>query len=149
MSSESLEYDDEEHFQTQKRALLTSTKLTRVLRNTGNISDQSKKYLQPIIPYTEEVILGHEEWGLNITWKDALPSRQVLDRTGAKSVANCINDLIKKNVAEADICVLVENEEVRDRLSLELKELDVDNHNAEEQFESNGKNKVVVECIKG
>ena len=130
-----------------QEAVGSSYKLTRVLRNTGNIFDQSKKYLLPSSDSTKEITLGHKEWGLNINWQASLPSRNVAEKMGAKSVANCINDLIKKNVAEADICVLVENEDVRDRLSLELKELEVDNHNAEEHFEVNHKNKVLVDSI--
>lgn len=136
-----------EHFEKHKKALRNSFKLSHVLRNTGNIFKQSKKYLQPSSYCTKEITLGHEECGLNIEWQASLPSRKVSEEMGAKLVANCIADLRKKKVSEADICVLVETVKARDLLSPELKSLHVDNHNAEEQFEEN-KNMVVVESIR-
>ena len=129
--------------QTLSEAYEKGTNLIHVLRNTGNIFKQSKKYLQSNDPNTE-TILGHKERGLDIKWVDSLPSRQVPEGTGAQSVADCINDLREKKVSEEDVCVLVETVEIRDRLSAELKRLNVDNHNAEERFEGNKKKKVVV-----
>ena len=129
--------------QTLIEAYENGINLIHVLRNTGNIFNQSKKYLQSNDPNTE-TILGHKERGLAIKWVDSLPSRQVPEREGAQSVADCINDLRQKKVSEEDVCVLVETVEIRDRLSAELKRLNVDNHNAEERFEGNKKKKVVV-----
>lgn len=129
--------------QTLSEAYENGTNLLRVLRNTERIFNQSKKYLQSNDPNTE-TILGHKERGLNIKWVDALPSRQVPEGRGAQSVAECINDLRQKKVLEEDVCVLVETVPIRDRLSAVLKKLNVDNHNAEERFEGNKKNKVVV-----
>ena len=137
----------EECFQRHKKALVESTKLTRVLRNTGNIFDQSKKYLQPSTCSTEEITLGHEEWGLNIKWKDSLASRLESEMIGVESVVDFITDVRNKGVSDGDICVLVENRQVRERLSCELKGLNVDNQNAEEQFEGSHK-KVVVESVR-
>ena len=132
-------WSDEGH----RTAFPTTVELTRVLRTTGNIFDQCKKYLDP-----EKIMLGPKDCGLNIQWQASLPSREVTVSEGAGLVAKCIVKLRKENVSEADVCVLVQNEEIRDQLSSELKELDVDNHNAEEQFEGNHKNKVVVESIR-
>ena len=137
----------EERFQRHKKALVTSTKLTRVLRNTGNIFDQSRKYLQPSTPSTEKITLGHEEWGLNIEWKDALDSRLDSGSLGVESIVDVITDVRKKCVSEEDICILVENERVRRLLSDKLKALNVDNHDAEEHFEGRHK-KVVVESVR-
>ena len=131
-----------ERFEKHKKALKDSFKLRHVLRNTGNIFKQSKKYIQPSPYCTKEIMLGHEEYGMDIEWQASLPPGQVTEEMGAKLVAKCIADLREKKVLEADICVLVESAEVRERLSPELKELRVDNHNAEEQFER--KKKIVV-----
>ena len=132
-------WSDEGH----RTAFPTSVELTRVLRTTGNIFDQCKKYLD-----TEKIMLGPEDCGLNIQWQPSLPSREVTVSEGAGLVAECIDDLRKEKVSEVDVCVLVQNEEIRNQLSSELKGLRVDNHNAEEQFEGNHKNKVVVESIR-
>lgn len=129
--------------QTFSEAYEKGTNLFRVLRNSGNIFNQSKKYLQSNDP-NSETILGPKKRGLNIKWVDSLPSRQVPEEMGAQSVADCINDLRQKKVSEEDVCVLVETVPIRDRLSAVLKKLNVDNHNAEERFEGNKKNKVVV-----
>lgn len=137
----------EERFQRHKKALVTSTRLTRVLRNTGNIFDQSKKYLQPSTPSTEEITLGHEEWGLNIKWQDTLASRLDSETVGVESIIDVISDVRKKSVSEEDICVLVESIEVRRSLSDKLKARNVDNHDAEEHFEGRHK-KVVVESVR-
>lgn len=134
--------------QTLNEALLKGTNLVQVLRNTGNIFNLSRKYLTPAIPYTDEIILGHKEWGLNITWIDSLPSRQVPEIIGAQSVADCVNYLRQKNVLEEDVCVLVETIRIRDCLGAALEKLDVDNQNAEEKFEGNNKNKVILESIR-
>ena len=137
----------EERFKRHKKALVTSTKLTRVLRNTGNIFDQSRKYLQPSTPSTEKITLGHEEWGLNIEWKDSLASRLDSGSSGVESIVDVITDVRKKCVSEEDICILVENEQARRLLSDKLKALNVDNHDAEEHFEGSYK-KVVVESVR-
>lgn len=131
-----------------RKALATSSKLTRVLRNTGNIFDQCKKYFQEL-DGTEGITLGHKKCGLNIDWQASLPSEMVTEKDGAPLVAKCIERLRKENVSEADVCVLVQNEDIRDQLSSELKELNVDNHNAEDKFEGNHKSKVVVDSIWG
>ncbi|XP_044184808.1 uncharacterized protein LOC122964953 [Acropora millepora] len=129
-----------------RKALATSSKLTRVLRNTGNIFDQCNKYFQGL-DGTEGITLGHKKCGLNIEWQASLPSEMVTEKEGAHLVAKCIEKLRNENISEADVCVLVQNEDIRDQLSSELKVLDVDNHNAEDQFEGDHKNKVVVESI--
>ena len=136
-----------EHLKKHEKAPKASFRLSRVLRNTGNIFNQSKKYLQPSSSCPEEITLGHDECGLNIEWKAKLPPGEVTEKEGAKLVAECIDDLRKRGVLEADICVLVQNEKVRDFLSPELKELHVDNYKAEKRLERN-KNMVVVESIR-
>ena len=134
-----------EHLKKHEKALKASFRLSRVLRNTGNIFNQSKKYLQPSSSFSKEITLGHEECGLNIEWKAKLPPGEVTEKEGAKLVAECIDDLRKRGVLEADICVLVQSVKVRDLLSPELKELHVDNYNAEL---ARNKNMVVLESIR-
>lgn len=134
-----------ERFEKHQKALKDSFKLGYVLRNTGNIFEQSKKYLRPSCYCLKEITLGHNELGLNIKWQESLPPGGY--QGGAQSVAECIADLRKKKVLEADICVLVQSVGARNLLSTQLKKLHVDNHNAEEQFEEN-KNVVVVESIR-
>ena len=136
-----------ERFEKHQKALKDSFKLGYVLRNTGNIFEQSKKYLKPSSYCPKAITLGHEVRGLNIEWQASLNKGWVKEETGAQLVAKCIADLRKKKVLEADICVLVQRVKSRDLLSAELKKLDVDNHNAEKQFEEN-KNVVVVESIR-
>ena len=128
-----------------KRALKQSSKLTDVLRNTGNIFDQSKKYLKLTIP---EIKLGHQECGLAIEWNRSLSSRNVPESEGAKEVVKHIDVLKRNKVLEKDICILVENMEVRDRLSSELKALNVQSQNAETLFEEGHKDRVVVDSLR-
>ena len=147
-------YDTNQHlglskdqYQWHKKTLKKSTKLTKVLRNTGNVFDQSKKYFKSRVPTGEAITLGHQEYGLAIKWDMSLPNRQVAESIGAKSVAKHIEELRGNKVQNKDICVLVETTEIRDRLSSELKCLKVDNQDAEEPFEEKH-NKVVVESIR-
>lgn len=128
-----------------KRDLKESSKLTAVLRNTGNIFDQSKKYLKPTIPKIE---LGHQECGLAIEWDRSLSSRHVPESEGAKEVVKHIDNLRRNTVLEQDICILVENIKVRDDLSSELKALNVQSQNAETLFEEGHKDMVVVESLR-
>ena len=137
----------EEQYQQHEETLKKSTKLTRVLRNTGNVFDQSKKYFKSRFPTGEAITLGHQECGLAIKWDTSLPKRQVAESIGAKSVAKHIEELRGNKVQNKDICVLVETTEIRDRLSYELKRLKVDNQDAEEPFKENH-DKVVVESIR-
>ena len=137
----------EEQYQRHKKTLKKSTKLTKVLRNTGNVFDQSKKYFKSRVPTGEAITLGHQQPGLAIKWETSLPNRQVPESIGAKSVVKHIEELRRNKVHNKDICVLVENTEIRDRLSSELKRLKVDNQDAEKPYEENH-DKVVVESIR-
>jgi len=145
-------YDTNQHlrFSQQRRQLYEknlrgSTKLTRVLRNTGNVFNQSVKYFQSVL--RTAIKLGHQEYGLPIKWDKSLPNTQVTASEGAKSVVQHIRDLRRNKVQDKDICVLVETTEVGRRLSSELKRLGVDNQNAE-QLHEESVNKVVVESIR-
>ena len=147
-------YDTNQHlglskdkYQWHKKTLKKSTKLTKVLRNTGNVFDQSKKYFKSRVPTGEAITLGHQECGLAIKWDTSLPNRQVAESIGAESVAKHIEELRGNKVQNKDICVLVETTEIRDKLSSELKRLRVDNQDAEEPFKKTH-NKVVVESIR-
>lgn len=119
-----------------------------MLRNTGNIFDQSKKYLKQTIPSMELIKLGHLEYGLAIEWDRSLSSRDVPEKEGVKVVVKHIDDLRRNKVLEKDICILVEKKEVRDRLRSELKALNVESQNAETLFEEDHDERVVVDSFR-
>lgn len=131
-----------------KKSLKTSFELTDVLRNTGNIFDQSKKYLKQTIPSMELIKLGHLEYGLAIEWDRSLSSRDVPEKEGVKVVVKHIDDLRRNKFWEKDICILVEKKEVRDRLRSELKALNVESQNAETLFEEDHDERVVVDSFR-
>ena len=74
----------DEHFKKHRKALKESFKLSHVLRSTGNIFKQSKKYLRPSSYCTKEITLGHEECGLNIEWQASLPPGEVTEKNRSK-----------------------------------------------------------------
>lgn len=136
-----------QQYEQHKKTLKKSTKLLQVLRNTGNIFDQSKKYFKSQVLSGDSIRLGHNECGLSIEWDMSLPNRQVAEDIGVKSVVSHVNKLRRNKLQDKDICVLVENAKIQERLSSELKRYNVDNQNAEECFDEN-QNKVVVETIR-
>lgn len=137
----------EERYRQNCRNLKKGTKLSKVLRNTGNVYDQCQKYYKSISQTGEPVKLGHQEQGLPIKWDGSLANRQVKEIEGAKSILRHVNELRKNKVHSKDICVLVENTVTRDGLTRELKLLGVDCQDAERLNESND-DKVVVESIR-
>ena len=102
--------------QQHLKNLKKSTKLTQVLRNTGNIFNQSTKYFKSILDTPIE--LGHQVCGLPIKWVKSLPNRQVTANEGAESVVMHITGLQRNSVQNRDICVLVETTEIRDRYEI-------------------------------
>lgn len=136
----------EKRYQKHKKYLKKSTKLSKVLRNTGNVFDQSKKYFQSKLQSGDPIKLGHREWGLSIEWDSSLRNRKISERDGAESILIHVNELLKNKVQRKDICVLVGNLETRDKLTAELKLLGEDCQDAERLQEAND-DKVVVESI--
>ena len=136
----------EERYRQNCRNLKKGTKLSKVLRNTGNVFDQCQKYFHSRLQTGEPVMLGHQEQGLPVKWDRSLGNRQVTEIDGAKSILSHVNELRKNKVQSKDICVLVENTFTRDGLTSELKRLGVDCQDAERLNEANH-DKVVVESI--
>lgn len=146
-------YDPNQHLRLSEkrckqhmRFLKKSTKLSKVLRNTGNVFDQSKKYFQSRLKSGDPIELGHQECGLPIKWDRSLRNREIAKRDGAEFIISHVKELEKNKVQKKDICVLVENVEARQRLTCELKNLGVVCQNAERLHEAND-DKVVVESI--
>ena len=146
-------YDPNQHLRLSEkrckqhmRFLKKSTKLCKVLRNTGYVFDQSKKYFQSRLQGGDPIELGHQERGLPIKWDRSLRNREIAERDGAEFIISHLKELEKNKVQKKDICVLVENVEARQRLTYELKNLGVVCQNAERLHEAND-DKVVVESI--
>ena len=127
-----------------ERALSISTRLSVVLRNTGNVFNQSRKYFKSDI--TGELKLGHQERGVAIKWDDSLTTTEDLGYQGAETLRKQICDLHRHKVKDRDICVLVRNTEARNALRSKLELLKVETQDAEELFVK-GENKVIVESI--
>ena len=136
----------EKRYQEHMRQLTKSTRLTKVLRNTGNVFQQSKKYFQSRLQRADPIELGHQEFGLSIKWDSSLGNRNISERDGAKSILIHVNELLRTKVLRKDICVLVGNTDTRDKLTDELKRLGVDCQDAESLHEAKD-DKVVCESI--
>ncbi len=125
-----------------KLILKESHKLTEVLRNTENVSQQSRKYYKSTVR-----ALGHCEIGLPIKWDGSLRDTAVTEREGAKVILKHIHEFRQHKVQERDICILVKNSEIRDRLSSELQRIGVESQDAEKLYEED-QNKIIVESIR-
>ena len=144
-------YDTNQHLrlsdqqpQVLKKAYKKTTKLSAVLRNTGNVFHQSSKYFRSEV--TGNLKLGHDELGLPIKWDDSLPATTVTEREGAAAIRKHIENLRQNKVKDRDICVLVRNKDVSNKLKAELKLLKVETQDAEERFET-VQAKIIVESI--
>lgn len=125
-----------------------SFELSKVLRNTENIFGQTKKYFTSVEANASQIKIGHKEVGMNIKFDRSLSNEKVKEKDGAKFVSDHILRLLESNVQERDICVLVENKDVRDSLIHELdKGCKIKCQNAEELVENNN-NKIVVDSIR-
>ena len=133
------------------RYLQNSAELKEVLRNTGNIFKQSKKYYKSLMMPENGIRLGHQEDGLKIEWHTSLESENVSDYEGARIIIPCLKKLLKEHVQERDICILVQKVDKRKTLSWALSKKSIETQNAENLVERN-ENKIVVEsirCFKG
>ena len=129
-----------------RKNLKKTTRLSSVLRNTGNVFKQSRKYYQSEV--TGELQLGHSEDGLSIEMDDSLSSTKDPKYQGAKAIRKHIFKLRLHNVKDKDICVLVKNVGIRDELKAKLTHLGVKTQDAEELFDTTkGQNNVIVESI--
>lgn len=142
-SNQYLRLSDQQH-QLFRKNLKDSTKLSGVLRNTGNVFNQSRKYFKSKV--TGELQLGHLEDGLAIEWDDSLATTKDPEYQGAEAINKHICKLRLHNVKDRDICVLVRNTAIRDELKSKLKGLKVETQDAEELFDTH-QNKVIVESI--
>ena len=127
-----------------RRALNITTRLSVVLRNTGNVFNQSKKYFTSEV--TGELQLGHREFGKAIEWDDSLTRTEDQGYQGAETIRKHIYYLHKHKVKDRDICVLVRNIQIRNDLRSKLKLLKVETQDAEELLATD-ENKVTVESI--
>lgn len=129
-----------------RKNLKNTTRLSSVLRNTGNVFNQSRKYYKSKV--TGELQLGHSEDGLPIEMDDSLTSTKDTGYQGAEAIKKHISKLHLHNVEDSDICVLVRNMEIRDELKSKLRHLKVKTQDAEELFDTTkDQNKVIVESI--
>ena len=141
-----LRLSDQQHQLFKKNCNKTTT-LSCVLRNTGNVFKQSRKYYKKS-KVTEELHLGHREDGLAIDWDDSLTSTKDPEYQGAEAIMKHISKLRLHNVKDRDICVLVKNTKIRDELKSKLKHLKVKTQDAEELFDTTKhQNNVIVESI--
>ena len=129
-----------------RKNLKKTTRLSSVLRNTGNVFKQSRKYYKSKV--TGELQLGHSEDGLPIEIDDSLTSTKDPGNQGAEAIKKHISKLRLHDVKDKDICVLVKNMEIRDELKSKLERLDVKTQDAEELFDTTkDQNNVIVESI--
>ena len=140
-----LRLSDQQH-QFFRKNLKKTTRLSSVLRNTGNVFKQSRKYYKSKV--TGELQLGHSEDGLSIEMDDSLSSTKDPKYQGAKAIRKHIFKLRLHNVKDKDICVLVKNVGIRNELKAKLTHLGVKTQDAEELFDTTkGQNNVIVESI--
>lgn len=129
-----------------RKNLKKTTRLSSVLRNTGNVFKQSRKYYKSTV--TGELQLGHSEEGLPIEIDDSLTTTKDPGYQGAEAIKKHIFKLRIHDVKDKDICVLVKNMEIRDELKSKLQHLDVKTQDAEELFDTTKEqNNVIVESI--
>ena len=105
--------------QLPHKHLKDASRLTHVLRNTGNVFDLSKKYFTSVYKEDEEIRLGHTEAGLNIHWVDKLQE----DKSNRNSLLfEQIMKLKSQGIENKDIVVLTRTEKERDKVTNDLVE---------------------------
>ena len=139
----------EEQYTQHWKSIRRGLKLTKVLRSTESVFDQSKKYFGANNSNAEPIKLGHRVRGLEITWDSSLKNRKVTEDAGAACIMKHIKKLRRNKVDNKDICILTENVDIRDDISSELNNMRIETQNAEDLFLYNSpENKVVVESIR-
>lgn len=130
-----------------REARKKTVRLFKVLRNTGNVFHQSRKYFKSKV--TEEIELGHSEFGLPVEWDDSLPSTEDPQYQGAEAIKKHISELRLHKVKDQDICVLVRDIKIRDELKSKFEDLEVQTQDAEQLFDTKTKpqNKIIIESI--
>ena len=116
-------YDSNQYLYFSKQKLTShavylreSAELNKVFRNTENIFKQSTKYFTSWMPHESPVVLGHNVVGLPIRWDESLT------REGIQAITRHVRELQDHKVQARDICILVENQEIRDNVMMELLE---------------------------
>ena len=147
-------YDSNQHlYFAKERASLhgvhlrNSAKLNKVIRNTGHIFEQSRKYFKSLIPNDSPISLGHGLPGLPIEWDHSLVSRSDEEYEGAKSVIQWLRKLRKEKVHPKDICILVENEE-KQKLLQRVIELKGERYQTGDELVEKSRNCVVLETTR-
>ncbi|PFX20938.1 hypothetical protein AWC38_SpisGene14592 [Stylophora pistillata] len=120
---------------------------TRVYKNTLNISNQAKNYFKGVVPGAKPPQPGHTIRGPRIEWDDSLTSRDDKEDAGVKFIEKHIKDFCKNKVRDKEICILTENEDVRNSIILELKNINIQSQNATIRHKHD-EDKVVVESIR-
>ena len=135
----------EEQYKHHKKSIRKGATLTKVYRSTGNIFDQSKKYFRAYNSNAEPITLAHHVRGPEITWDNSLVGKVV----DVACIVKHIKKLCRDKVDAKDICILTQNVDIRDGISSELKEMEIETQNAEDLYGWNlSANKVVVESIR-
>lgn len=127
--------------------LKNSAELKKVLRNTGNIFEQSEKYFKSLMTSENGITLGYQEYGLPIKWDTSLESKVISDDKGASTIIPHLKDLRREHVQERDICILVETAAKRKSFIQALSKNSVETQTADNLVEKND-NKIVVESIR-
>lgn len=128
-------------------SLVKGTKLSRIYKNTTNISKLAMKYFKGVVAGAKPPQPGHTICGPRIEWDDSLTSRDDKEDAGAKLIEKHIKDFRRNKVMDKEICILTENEDVRNSIILELKKIHIQSQNATDHHK-NGEDKVVVESIR-
>ena len=138
----------EEQSQLPRESRKKTFRLSKVLRNTQMVFEQTKKYFKS---NAKPIELGHDVRGLEIKWDDSLREEFPIGTHGIGLLKKHIEDLRRQKVYDKDICILTQTESVQYEVSSELKKVGIENQTAKQMFE-NDDNKVVVEsimCFKG
>ena len=144
-------FDSNQHVQPGRKQLpykylKNASRLTHVLRNTGNIFNLSREYFTSIYNKNDEIKLGHTEVGLNILWVNELE----------EDWSNCCNLLfeqIKKlwhqGVTNKDIAILTRTEKESKNLIEELNNrCKCQFEDAQNFFNRDKRDKITVESIR-
>lgn len=133
----------EEQSQLHRESRKKTFRLSKVLRNTRMVFEQTKKYYNS---NAKPIELGHDVCGLEIKWDDSLRDEFPIATHGIILIKKHIKDLRRQKVDDKDICILTQTEFIRDEISSELEKVGIENQTAKQMFQ-NDDNKVVVESI--
>ena len=127
--------------------LTHSASLSTVLRNTGNVFQQSKKYFSSLMSEELPIKLGHRENGPAVEFDDCLQWGNEEELEGVQSIVRRLTALQKENVQAKDICILCENMVKRDTLIRALATERQTTQTGDDLVQRRG-NFVVVESIR-